>query len=206
MRRAQLKLNPDKCVFGVHWGKVLCCLVSVKGIEANPDKINAIVHMKPPRPRKEVQRLTGRIAALNWFMAKLAERNLPFLKVLKGSRTFEWGPEQQDAFDALKEYIQKLPMLASPQSDQPLILYVSVTHTTVSEALVQERETSKEGRKLSHQVPIYFISEALVGSKKYYSEMEDICYAAVMSARKLQHYFEAHRVRVLMNQPLNDIF
>jgi hypothetical protein len=206
MRRAQLKLNPDKCVFGVHWGKVLCCLVSVKGIEANPDKINAIVHMKPPRPRKEVQRLTGRIAALNWFMAKLAERSLPFLKVLKGSRTFEWGPEQQDAFDALKEYIQKLPMLASPQSDQPLILYVSVTHTTVSEALVQERETSKEGRKLSHQVPIYFISEALVGSKKYYSEMEDICYAAVMSARKLQHYFEAHRVRVLMNQPLNDIF
>jgi hypothetical protein len=116
------------------------------------------------------------------------------------------GPEQQDAFDALKEYIEKLPMLASPQSDQPLILYVSVTHTVVSEALVQERETSKEGRKLSHQVPIYFISEALVGSKKYYSEREDICYAAVMSARKLQHYFEAHRVRVLTNQPLNDIF
>jgi hypothetical protein len=47
--------------------------VSVKGIEANPDKINAIVHMKPPQSRKEVQRLTGRIAVLNQFMAKLAE-------------------------------------------------------------------------------------------------------------------------------------
>jgi hypothetical protein len=52
---------------------VLCCLVLVKGIEANPDKINAIVHMKPPGYKKEVQRLTGRIAALNWFMAKIAE-------------------------------------------------------------------------------------------------------------------------------------
>jgi hypothetical protein len=57
-----------------------------------------------------------------------------------------------------------------------------------------------------HQVPIYFLSEALTGSKKYYSEMEKICYAVVMSARKLCHYFEAHRVRVLTNQMFNDIF
>jgi hypothetical protein len=57
-----------------------------------------------------------------------------------------------------------------------------------------------------HQVPIYFVSEALAGLKKYYSEMEKICYAVAMSARKLRHYFEAHKVRVLMNHPLNDIF
>jgi hypothetical protein len=57
-----------------------------------------------------------------------------------------------------------------------------------------------------HQVPIYFVSEALAGLKKYYLEMEKICYAVAMSARKLRHYFEAHKVRVLMNHPLNDIF
>jgi hypothetical protein len=66
------------------------------------------------------------------------------------------------------------------------------THTAVSGALVQESKTSKEGTKSSHQVPIYFISEALIGSKKYYLEMEKICNAVVMSARKLWHYFEAH--------------
>jgi hypothetical protein len=65
MRNAQLKLNLENCVFGVQKRKVLGCLVSVKGIEANPDKINAIVHMKPPQSRKEVQRLTGMIAMLN---------------------------------------------------------------------------------------------------------------------------------------------
>jgi hypothetical protein len=124
MHIVQLKLNHEKCVFRVRRHRVLGCLVSVKGIEANPDKINAIVHMKPPRSRKEVQKLTGSIAALNRFMAKLAERSLPFFKVLRGSRTFEWGLEQQEAFEALKEYIQKLPTLASPQSDLPLILYV----------------------------------------------------------------------------------
>jgi hypothetical protein len=97
-------------------------------------------------------------------------------------------------------------MLASPQLGQPLILYVSATHTVVSGPIVQEREISKEDKKISHQVPIYFVSEALADSKKYYSEMEKICYAVVISARKLQHYFEANRVRVLMNQLLKDIF
>jgi hypothetical protein len=83
---------------------------------------------------------------------------------------------------------------------------VSATHTIVSVALVQEREISKEDKKISHQVPIYFVSEALAGSKNYYSKMEKICYVVVMSARKLQHYFEAHKVKVLTNQSLNDIF
>jgi hypothetical protein len=69
----------------------------------------------------------------------------------------------------LKDHIQKLPTLASPQPDQPLILYVFATHTIVSRAHVQEREISKEGRKLSYQVPIYFVFEALTDSKKYYS-------------------------------------
>jgi hypothetical protein len=206
MRISQLKLSPEKCVFDVQRGRVLGCLESVKGIKANLDKINIIAHMKPTGSRKAVQRLIGRIAVLNRFMAKLAERSLPFLKVLRGSNTFQWGPKQQQAFDALKDYIQNLSMLASPQPGQLLILYVLATHTVVSRALVQERETSKEGRKSSHQIPIYFVSEAIAGSKKYYSEMEKICYAVVMSARKLQHYFEAHRVRVLTNQPLNDIF
>jgi hypothetical protein len=97
-------------------------------------------------------------------------------------------------------------MPASPLLDQPLILNVSTTHTTISKALIQEKEVCKEGRKSSQHVPIYFVSEALAGSKKYYLEIEKICYVVFMSARKLCHYFEAHRVRVLMNQPLNDIF
>jgi hypothetical protein len=85
-------------------------------------------------------------------------------------------------------------------------MFVSATHTARSRALIQEREILKEEKTLSHQVPIYFVSKALSGSKKCYSEVEKVCYDVVMSARKLRHYFEAHRIRVLMNQPLNDIY
>jgi hypothetical protein len=136
MRRAQLKLNPEKSVFGVRRGRVLGCLMSVKGIEANPDKINTIVHMKLLQSKNEVQKLARRIAVLNLFMAKLAERSLPFFKVLRSSDSFEWGLEQQEAFEALKDHIQKFPTLASLQPDQPLILYVSARYALVSGALI----------------------------------------------------------------------
>jgi hypothetical protein len=70
---AQLKLNPEKCVFGVQKIKVLGCLVFVKGIEGNPHKIKAMVYMKIPPSGKEIQKLMGRIVALNRFVSKLEE-------------------------------------------------------------------------------------------------------------------------------------
>jgi hypothetical protein len=79
-------------------------------------------------------------------------------------------------------------------------------HAAVSGTLVVEKEVVSNSKAMKQQFPVYFISEVLIGSKRFYSEMEKICYAIVMSARKLQHYFEAHRIKVLTNQPLNDIF
>jgi hypothetical protein len=79
-------------------------------------------------------------------MAKLVKQSLPFFKVLRGSGTFEWGSKQQEAFNA-KKRLQNLPTLESLQPGRPLIMYVLATHTIVSGALVQESETSKEGRK-----------------------------------------------------------
>jgi hypothetical protein len=73
MHEARLKLNLEICVFRVTRGKVLGFLISTKGIKANLEKINAILQMQPPQTNKEVQKLTGHIAALNMFIAKLAE-------------------------------------------------------------------------------------------------------------------------------------
>jgi hypothetical protein len=85
MREAKLMLNPEKCVFRVTRGKVLGCLVSTKGIEANADKIKAILQMQPTQTKKEVQNLTGRIEALNRLIAKLVRRSIPFFSVFMGS-------------------------------------------------------------------------------------------------------------------------
>jgi hypothetical protein len=85
MRKARLKLSPEKCVFGITKGKVLGCLVSTKGIEACPNEIKAITQMQPSQSRKDVQKLKGRIASLNRFISELAEHSLPFFGILRGS-------------------------------------------------------------------------------------------------------------------------
>ena len=93
LRWHQMKLNPSKCAFGVSLGKFLGFMVSQRGIEANPDKIQAILGMEPPKNIKEVQSLTGRIAALNRFISKATDKCLPFFKILK--KAFEWTDQDR---------------------------------------------------------------------------------------------------------------
>ena len=75
LREAGLKLNSEKCVFGVNRGKMLGYIIGPKGIRANPDKMKAIISMVEPSTKKEIQKLTGRIVALNRFISKSAERS-----------------------------------------------------------------------------------------------------------------------------------
>lgn len=93
LRRYQMKLNPRKCTFGVTAGKFLGFLVTQRGIEANPNKIQAILDMRSSVNKKEVQRLTGRVAVLSRFLSRSAERCLPFFKVLRKANGFEWTAE-----------------------------------------------------------------------------------------------------------------
>jgi hypothetical protein len=95
-------------------GKFLVCLVSTKGIEANPSKIEAILRMEPPNSKKGAQRLTRRLASLNRFISRSAERNLPFFEILKSAEVFKWGPAQQKAFEELKQYLIDLTTLTPP--------------------------------------------------------------------------------------------
>ena len=87
LRQYQMKLNPSKCAFGVASGKFLGFMVSQRGIEANPEKVRAILDMTSPKTVKEVQKLAGRIAALNRFVFKAMDKCLPFFKTLKQAFT-----------------------------------------------------------------------------------------------------------------------
>jgi hypothetical protein len=182
-------------------GKFLGCLVSTKGIEANPSKIEAILLMEPPSTKKGAQQLTGRLASLNRFISRSAERNLPFFEILKSAEVFQLGPAQQKAFEELKQYLIDLTTLTPPAQGAPLLLYVAVSHSAVSAALVQEK---LEGQ-IKKQAPVYFVSEVLSLSKKNYIELEKVLYAMLMASRKLRHYFQAYHIIFPSSQPLKDI-
>jgi hypothetical protein len=140
------KLNPEKCVFGISAGKLLGFLVSHRGIEANPDKIQAIEAMRPPARLKDVQRLTGSLAALSRFILRLAERALPFFKLMRGFGPFAWTEEAEQAFQEMKQYLTSLPVLVAPDPGETLFLYLAATTEVISMVLVAERsEQPKQG-------------------------------------------------------------
>ena len=154
-RQYNMKLNPSKCAFGVASGKFLGFIVSHRGIEANPNKIQTILDMKPPRNIKEVQSLTGRVAAFNRFVSKATNKCLPFFKVLR--KVFEWTDECQKAFQDLKTYLTTAPLLSPFVPGEKLYLYLAVSLHAVSLALIRE-----EGRV---QKPVYYTSRALRGAE-----------------------------------------
>ena len=134
LRRHQMKLNPRKCAFRVSSGKFLGFMVSQRGIEANPDKIQAILDMEPPKNIKEVQSLTRRVAALNRFVSKVTDKCLPFFKILR--KAFEWIDQCQMAFQDLKVYLTTAPLLSPSIPSEEL--YLAVSPHAVSSALIRE--------------------------------------------------------------------
>jgi ribonuclease HI len=176
--------------------------VSHHEIKANPTKIQAIINMTPPQSTRDVQRLTGRLAALNRFISKSAERSLPFLKTLRGAKDFAWGPEQAAAFASLKQHLSELAILTSPNPSLPLLLYIAALPHAVSVALVQEQD--REGT--IRQCPVYYVSEVLTTSKCNMTKLEKVAYAVVMASRKLCHYFEAFKVQVTSDRGLGELF
>jgi hypothetical protein len=142
LRLTRTKLNTDKCVFGVMTGKLLGFLVSCRGIEANPKKIRTIEAMRPPVRIKDVQKLTGCLAALSQFISRLAERALLFFKLLRKFRPFVWTNDMEEAFQELKRYLTSPPVMVAPEPGEPLLLDIAATSEAVSMVLVAEQPDS----------------------------------------------------------------
>ncbi|CAL9031802.1 unnamed protein product, partial [Prunus brigantina] len=173
-----MRLNPTKCAFGVASGKFLGFMISQRGIEANPEKIQAILDMAIPKTVKDIQSLTGRVAALTRFISKATDRCAPFFKALKGSkRSITWTAECDKAFNELKEYMSRAPLLSTPEPGDTLMIYLSISATAVSSVLIQTKEGAEH--------PVHYVSKALQDAEARYSDIEKLAFALVVSARRL---------------------
>jgi hypothetical protein len=132
LKAKKIKLNPEKCVFGVPRGMLLGFIVSERGIEANPEKIAAITKMSPIRDLKGVQRVTGCLAALSRFISRLGEKVLPLYRLLKKLKHFSWTLEAEEVLTKLKATLSNSPILVPPATGEPLLLYVAATTQVVS--------------------------------------------------------------------------
>ncbi|GJW49600.1 reverse transcriptase domain-containing protein [Tanacetum coccineum] len=180
-REINMKLNPKKCTFRIEEGMFLGYKVSTRWLKVCPDKVDAVLSLPSPKCLKDVQKLNGKLASLNRFLAKSAEKSLPFFKTLKKctkKRDFHWTAKAEKAFKKMKQLIAEHPMLVAPMEKEELIVYLAAAKETVSAVLMTERETK--------QMPIYFVSRALRGLKINYTSMEKLVLALVHASKRLK--------------------
>ncbi|CAL2256554.1 unnamed protein product [Prunus armeniaca] len=151
--------------------------------------------MERPKTQKDIQSLTGRVAALTPFISKATDKCVPFFKALKeGKHHVAWTAECDEACQNLKNYMSKAPLLSKPLPGEVLFLYLSVSNIVVSSVLIRKLEKA--------ELPIFYVSKALQSAKLRYPPLEQLALALVVSTRRLRLYFQAHEIMVLTNQSL----
>ncbi|XP_072094127.1 uncharacterized protein [Arachis hypogaea] len=197
LRQHGMRLNPLKCAFAMEAGTFLRFMITQRGVEANPEKCQAILQMKSPGSIKEVQRLAGRLASLSQFLGASATKTLPFFNLMKKGIAFEWTPACEEAFQNFKEILATPPVLGKPKEGEPLYLYLAITGEALASVLVRE-----EGRT---QQPIYFVSRDLQGAELRYNKLEKLALALLISSRRLKQYFQSHRIVVRTDQGIRQV-
>ncbi|CAL8132449.1 unnamed protein product [Prunus armeniaca] len=140
LKKYNMRMKPSKCAFSVSSDKFLGFMISQRGIEANPEKIRALIDM--------------RVTALARFISKATDRCAPFFKALKGSkRQVDWTFECDRAFEDLKVYMSRAPLLSTPLPGEDLIIYLSVSASALSSVLIR--------RPNGIELPIFYMSHAL---------------------------------------------
>lgn len=163
IRKHSMRLNPNKRSFGLGGGKFLGYLLTHRGIKADPSQIKAIQNMPSPKSLKDLQSLTGCIAALCRFIPQSSKKCLPMFEVIKSasqSKHFLWTKKCEEGFNGIKRFLASPLILAKASQCEPLKLYLSSSDTTIAAVLV--KEVDKE------QNTVYFISHMLKGSELRY--------------------------------------
>nr|KYP64946.1 Retrovirus-related Pol polyprotein from transposon 17.6 [Cajanus cajan] len=194
LRKHNMRLNPEKCTFGVKGGKFLGFMLSARGIEANRDRCQAGLDMRSPSNLKELQRLSRRLVALSRFLPRLGDKISPMTKLLRKASAFSWDGQCEAAFATLKTTLATSPTLTKPDPLSPLLVYLAVSEEAISSVLVQEKEGT--------QAPIYFISRQLQDSETRYQLLEKVALSLVHASRRLRHYFQSHRLIVHTDCPI----
>ena len=169
IKEYRLRLNLQKCTFGVTTRKLLGFLVSDRGIEVDPSKIKAILEMSPPKSEKEIRGLLGRLQYISRFIAKLTSTYEPIFKLLRKNVPYEWNDECQKVFELIKGYLLHPPILIPSMHGKPLLLYLSIIEDAVRSMLAQEDNDKNEWI-------IYYLSKRF---HDYEKPIEKSCFALV---------------------------
>lgn len=189
LRQANLRINPEKCQFGLRSIKYLGHVVTGDGIQTDPDKVAAITQMPPPTNVRELRRFLGAASWYRRFIGQFSTIIAPLTMLLRKKQPWKWGPEQEEAYGKLRDALTTAPALACPDFSRPFILQTDASDVGIGAALIQG--TLEEPRAIA------YVSRTLQAAEKNYSVMERECLAIVWAIKKLRGYLEGYHFTVV---------
>ena len=190
LREADLKLKESKCNFLKAHVQYLGHLISGKGIEPVPEKLESIKNMPSPTTPKEVKQFLGLIGYYRKFIPKFSDVARPLTNLTKKDVPFEWTPDCQQTFQLLKDLLIAEPILKYPDPNKPYVLYTDASKYAWSCVLTQEYEYEDEGKLKKIHHPITYASGLFKGSQINWATLTKEAYAIYRSVRKLTYYLE----------------
>ena len=153
----------------------------------HPIKTKAILEMKPPRNLKEQRGLRGRLAYIRRFISNLSGRCRPFSRLMKKGVNFVWDQACDEAFEDIKKYLTRPPVLVVLVQGIPFILYTRALDHSLGAMLAQKNNRG-------HEVALYYLSRMMVGAEHRYPPIEKECLALMFAIQKLRHYLLSQTV------------
>lgn len=184
-RLYNLKMNPEKCVFGVFLGFIV----------HHSAKTRAMITSPAPSSKKELKSFLGKLSYIRRFIPGLSALTGVFAPLLKQDVKFVWSNECKEAYDKVKQLLARLPTMRAPLPGVPLKIYLASTSTAIGALLAQDDGSGEEQA-------VSFVSRQLQGAETRYPRTERLCLALVYAAQRLRHYFQAHKLHLMVKTDL----
>ena len=188
LHQADLKLTKRKCNFLKAHVQYLGQNISGQRLEPIPEKLQSLQEMPPPTDLTETRKFLGFVGYYRKFIPKYSDIARPLTNLTRKDIPFEWSKVCQAAFEMLKEYLLKEPILKYPKPDQPYILYTDASKYAWAGVLTQAYVYMEEGKELSIHHPITYVSGLFKGPQINWAALTKEAYAIYMVARKLDYY------------------
>lgn len=187
--KAGMTLNLDKCEFSKLEVKFLGHVISAKGIEADPEKIKAIVNLPPPGSVSEVRTFLGMVNQLSKFAPHLADKTKPIRELLQKNAAWCWDQPQQLAFKEVKETLMESPTLAKYDANKETKVSADASSYGLG-AVVLQQQSDQSWR------PISFLSRAMTPTEKRYAQIEKEALAITWACERSSDYLVGKAIHI----------
>ena len=202
-RKHNLRLNKEKCEFGVKQLMFIGDVISAEGVKPDMNKVSAIQNMPKPANKDEVRRFLGMVTYLAKWIPDLADKSAPLRKLLQDKNEWQWGPEHDRSWMILRNILGTEPVLQFFDPNSDIRVSSDASKDGLGAVLLQRKRVDDSDK----WQPVAYASRTLSSSEARYAQIEKELLGIVFACERFHQYIYGATAQVETDhKPLVSIF